>query len=411
MSATCRGRSTPNGPPSGAFRGFGVPQAAIAQETLFDDLAEAAGIDRLEFRLINAIRAGDVTPSGQRLEASAGLAECLEKLRPHWQALLAEAASFNARETRQRRGVGIGCMWYGIGNTGMSNPSTMRVTLSQDGRLTFWNGAVDIGQGSTTVLTQILADALGLPVQQFSLVLGDTDKTFDAGKTSPPARPSSRAARPRRRARRCGPRSCADQCRTGGAPGPWPERGSPSPTGASPRRSTSPRCRLQEDGVVLEGIGSFDPPTVPLDAMGQGVPYATYGFAAQIASLDVDLDLGTIRLNRIVAAHDVGRAINPMLLEGSDPWRHRQGIGLALMEEYLPGRTENLHDYLIPTAGDVPPIEIILVEDPEPLGPSGAKGIGEPALVPTAPRFWAPSATPPASSRARCRCCRTGSGN
>ncbi|MFN3673641.1 MAG: molybdopterin cofactor-binding domain-containing protein, partial [Bosea sp. (in: a-proteobacteria)] len=119
-----------NGPPSGAFRGFGVPQAAIAQETLFDDLAEAAGIDRLEFRLLNAIRAGDSTPSGQVLEASAGLAECLEKLRPHWQALLADAAAFNARESQQRRGVGIGCMWYGIGNTGMSNPSTMRVTLA-----------------------------------------------------------------------------------------------------------------------------------------------------------------------------------------------------------------------------------------------------------------------------------------
>ncbi len=139
------------------------------------------------------------------------------------------------------------------------------------------------------------------------------------------------------------------------------------------------------DGTVLEGIGSFDPPTVPLDAMGQGVPYATYGFAAQIASLDVDLDLGTIRLNRIVAAHDVGRAINPMLVEGQIHGGIAQGIGLALMEEYLPGRTENLHDYLIPTAGDVPPIDIILVEDPEPLGPSGAKGIGEPALVPTAP--------------------------
>lgn len=374
-----------NGPPSGAFRGFGVPQAAIAQETLFDDLAEAAGIDRLEFRLINAIRAGDVTPSGQRLEASAGLAECLETLRPHWQALLAEAASFNARETRQRRGVGIGCMWYGIGNTGMSNPSTMRVTLSQDGRLTFWNGAVDIGQGSTTVLTQILADALGLPVQQFSLVLGDTDKTFDAGKTSASRQTfvSGRAAEAAGQALR------AEILRLTNA-GPEASLALAGTRLIVTDRGVATQIDLaalpaQEDGVVLEGIGSFDPPTVPLDAMGQGVPYATYGFAAQIASLDVDLDLGTIRLNRIVAAHDVGRAINPMLLEGQIHGGIAQGIGLALMEEYLPGRTENLHDYLIPTAGDVPPIEIILVEDPEPLGPSGAKGIGEPALVPTAP--------------------------
>ncbi len=374
-----------NGPPSGAFRGFGVPQAALAQESLFDDLATAAGLDRLEFRLINAIRAGDTTPSGQRLEASAGLAECLEALKPHWQRLLADAAAFNASEGRTRRGVGIGCMWYGIGNTGMSNPSTMRVTLSQDGRLTFWNGAVDIGQGSTTVLTQIAADALGLPVERFDLVLGDTALTFDAGKTSASRQTfvSGRAAEAAAAALR------AEILRLTNA-GPMARLALEGTSVTVAENGVVARIDLaalpaKPDGTVLEGIGSFDPPTVPLDAMGQGVPYATYGFAAQIASLDVDLDLGTIKLNRIVAAHDVGRAINPMLVEGQIHGGIAQGIGLALMEEYLPGRTENLHDYLIPTAGDVPPIDIILVEDPEPLGPSGAKGIGEPALVPTAP--------------------------
>ncbi len=148
---------------------------------------------------------------------------------------------------------------------------------------------------------------------------------------------------------------------------------------------------LRVDGRVLhleetlEGLGRFDPPTVPLDARGQGVPYATYGFAAQVAALAVDTELGTVHLQRIVAAHDVGRAINPTLVEGQIHGGIAQGIGLALMEEYIPGRTENLHDYLIPTIGDVPQIECILVEAREPLGPFGAKGIGEPALVPTAP--------------------------
>jgi aldehyde oxidoreductase len=99
----------------------------------------------------------------------------------------------------------------------------------------------------------------------------------------------------------------------------------------------------------------------------------------------VDLDLGTVHLQRIVAAHDVGRAINPTLVEGQIHGGIAQGIGLALMEEYLPGRTENLHDYLIPTIGDVPEIECLLIEAREPLGPYGAKGIGEPALVATAP--------------------------
>jgi aldehyde oxidoreductase len=118
------------------------------------------------------------------------------------------------------------------------------------------------------------------------------------------------------------------------------------------------------------------------------VPYATYGFAAQLAALAVDVELGTIHLQRIVAAHDVGRTINPTLVEGQIHGGIAQGIGLALMEEYLPGRTENLHDYLIPTVGDVPEIECILIEDCEPLGPFGAKGIGEPALVPTAPAIF-----------------------
>ena len=133
------------------------------------------------------------------------------------------------------------------------------------------------------------------------------------------------------------------------------------------------------------GEGTFDPPTTPLDADGQGIPYATYGFAAQIAEVEVDIELGTVKVLRIVAAHDVGRAINPTLVEGQIEGGIAQGLGLALMEEYLPGRTENLHDYLIPTIGDVPQIECILIEDREPLGPSGAKGVGEPALVPTAP--------------------------
>jgi CO/xanthine dehydrogenase Mo-binding subunit len=135
----------------------------------------------------------------------------------------------------------------------------------------------------------------------------------------------------------------------------------------------------------LVGEGSFDPPTTPLDAHGQGIPYATYAFAAQMATVEVDLELGTVKVLRFVAAHDVGKAINPTLVEGQIQGGIAQGLGLALMEEYLPGRTENLHDYLIPTVGDVPEIDCLLIEDPEPLGPSGAKGVGEPGLVPTAP--------------------------
>ena len=105
---------------------------------------------------------------------------------------------------------------------------------------------------------------------------------------------------------------------------------------------------------MLEGVGTWDPPTTPLDANGQGIPYATYGFAAQMAEVEVDTVLGTTKVLAIVAAHDVGRAINPTLVEGQIHGGIAQGLGLALMEEFIPGRTENLHDYLIPTVGDMP---------------------------------------------------------
>jgi len=372
-----------NGPPAGAFRGFGVPQAAIAHEAMMDALADQLGIDRLEFRHGNALRAGDVTACGQRLEHSAGLAQCLEALRPHWQKAQGEIAAFNAQAHDKgdvvRRGVGIGCMWYGIGNTSMSNPSTMRVGLAADGTLTLYSGALDIGQGSNTIMTQIAADALGLPVAQFTLVTGDTDLTADAGKTSA----SRQTFVSGKAAERAGLDLRQKVLRLANA--------GPDATltleGATLTVSDGGIVHTLDLGKVgpLMGEGTYDPPTTPLDADGQGIPYATYAFAAQIATVEVDTELGTVKVLRMVAAHDVGKAINPTLVEGQIEGGIAQGLGLALMEEYLPGRTENLHDYLIPTIGDVPEIECLLIEDREPLGPSGAKGVGEPGLVPTAP--------------------------
>jgi CO/xanthine dehydrogenase Mo-binding subunit len=374
-----------NDTPAGAFRGFGVPQAAIAHEALMDEAALALGIDLLEFRHVNALRAGQRTTCGQLLEHSAGLAQCLEVLRPRWQELRTEAAVRNRKDSIIRRGVGIGCMWYGIGNTSLSNPSTMRVAIDRTGRLTLYNGAVDIGQGSYTIMPQICADALGLPVALIHQVTGDTDLTDDAGKTSASRQTfvSGRAAQLagedlRRQILRLANAGTGARFALDGTILSVTD-------GAETRRIDLARLKSDDRGNVLVGRGSFDPPTCPLDEKGQGVPYATYGFAAQIAAVDVDMELGTVKPVLIVAAHDVGRAINPTLVEGQIHGGVAQGLGLALMEEYIPGRTENLHDYLIPTFGDVPEIEVVLIEDREPLGPFGAKGIGEPALIPTAP--------------------------
>ena len=380
-----------NAPPSGAFRGFGVPQTAIIQERLFDDLAESLSLDPFEFRYRNALRPGDRTATGQVLSESVGLTECLEKLRPRWEELRRQAEDQNAARAAspRRRGVGVGCMWYGCGNTSMSNPSEIRVALDRKGGLTLFNGAVDIGQGSYTVILQICADALGLPLDRFRLVVGDTDLTPDAGKTS-----ASRQTFVSGRAAFLAGRDLRAQFLRLANAGEEAtlELGQGQVTIRDEGRETvidlGALPALDDRDNVLLGIGAFDPPTTALDENGQGDPYASYAFAAQIADLEVDIELGTVHLHRIVAAHDVGRAINPTLVEGQIHGGIAQGIGLALMEEYVPGRTENLHDYLIPTMGDVPEIEVMLVEAADPLGPFGAKGIGEPALVPTAPAIF-----------------------
>jgi aldehyde oxidoreductase len=369
--------------PSGAFRGFGVPQGAIAHEALMDELADRTGIDRLEFRRRNALRAGDLTATGQRLEHSAGLVACLDALESKWKRARQSCDSFNKKKSSLRRGVGIGCMWYGIGNTSLSNPSTMRVGLARDGRLTLYSGAAEIGQGVSTILTQICADALGVPMDEIALVMGDTDLTADAGKSS-----ASRQTFVSGKATELAALDLRKKIfAAAGAPeDEWRDRAYKMgiESGAIVFRKNGITHRWQPDAELV-GEGYFDPPTQPLDGNGQGVPYATYAFAAQVAVVEVDVELGTTRVLEIHAAHDVGRAINPIQVEGQIQGGVLQGLGLALMEEYLPGRTENLHDYLIPTIGDIPQIHCTLVEDPEPLGPSGAKGVGEPGLIPTAP--------------------------
>ncbi|RUU59025.1 2Fe-2S iron-sulfur cluster binding domain-containing protein, partial [Mesorhizobium sp. M2C.T.Ca.TU.009.01.2.1] len=163
-----------NGPIAGAFRGFGVPQSTIMQETLYDELAGKLGIDRLDFRLKNCLRDGCETVTGQRLESGVGIGECLEQLQPHWARALADAEAFNAAHAASKRGVGVASCWYGCGNTSLPNPSTIKVGISASGEVILHQGAVDIGQGSNTVITQICADALGLPLDRFKLKSADT---------------------------------------------------------------------------------------------------------------------------------------------------------------------------------------------------------------------------------------------
>jgi CO/xanthine dehydrogenase Mo-binding subunit/aerobic-type carbon monoxide dehydrogenase small subunit (CoxS/CutS family) len=372
-----------NAPPSGAFRGFGVPQATITLECLLDDLADATGIDRLEFRLANALDVGLPTVTGQVFEAGVGYKDCLEALRPHWERAMAER--FVSRDGTCVRGVGLAGVWYGCGNTSLPNPSTIRVGLRPDGAVVLFQGAVDIGQGADTVMTQICADALGVSTDAIVLIGADTDTTPDAGKTS-----ASRQTFITGNATQLAAMEVLAALRERAGVAQGTEILLDGDRLVVHRADGSTTIELGEmpvddRGFVAVGEGTYDPPTTPLDENGQGNPYAVFGFGAHLVELEVDTELGTVELLRITAAHDVGRAINPTLLEGQIEGGIAQGIGLGLMEDYVVGRTENLHDYLIPTVGDVPEIVHILVESNDPFGPYGAKGIGEHSLVPTAP--------------------------
>ena len=295
-------------------------------------------------------------------------------------------------------------MWYGCGNTALPNPSTMRITLARDGTLTFFNGAVDIGQGSSTVLLQIAADALGLPPAAFRMVVGDTDLTADAGKTSASRQTfvSGNAARLAAEDLRrkilalanAGPDAKLRAGRRAAARSPTARPRAPSISHAAVTVCSRADPAIELDGracvrlrgdVVLEGIGTGTRRPRRSTRTARASPTPPTASPRRWPRWRWTPCSAPPRCVEIVAAHDVGRAINPTLVEGQIHGGIAQGLGMALMEEFIPGRTENLHDYLIPTAGDMPPIKTYLIEDAEPTGPFGAKGVGEPALIATAP--------------------------
>ncbi len=382
--ASSRGIYT-NNPPSGAFRGFGVPQSAIAQESMLDELADKLGLDPLAFRLKNALENGVETVCGQVFEKGVGIKACLKALQPAWIEERQKATEANKGSAVLKYGVGIGVGWYGCGNTSLPNPSTIKAGIFPDGGIRLHQGAMDIGQGSNTVISQIFARALGIPVSDIQLIGPDTDITPDAGKTSASRQTfvSGNAARlagerlRRQITERLNVSEDAEFSFNG-----------PKLTVAD--RAGKHKLHLQNlpkngEGFVFFAEETYDPPTKPLDKNGQGHPYAQFGYAAHLAVVVVDTKLGTVKPTKFVAAHDVGKAINPMLVEGQVHGGIAQGLGMALMEEYIAGRTENLHDYLIPTIGDVPNIKTLIVEEEDAHGPYGAKGLGEHVLIPTAP--------------------------
>lgn len=373
----------------GAMRGFGVPQMAFAHESQLDLLAGELGIDPLEIRRINVLKVGSKTGTGQSLGASVGIGKCLAALQPHYEQA---KEKWKGAETPQfqRRGIGIGAMFYGIGNTGVKNPSTARIEIDPDGVPTLYTGCADIGQGSTSTLAQIVAEILGIEPNQIRIVAADTKRTTSAGATSASRQTYISGNAVKDAAEKLAEMLLAEASDMLDVPKSSLSFDSGFVVNSNNQAKRIPFPKLVDQahrkGIPLVYHGFFDPMIVPLDReTGQGVPYATYAFAGHMALVNVDTLTGEVKVEKIVAAHDVGKAIYPEGVIGQICGGVAMGIGFALMEEYKPGLTETLRDYLVPTCADMPEVIPIIVETEEPSGPFGAKGVGEPALIPTAP--------------------------
>ena len=378
-----------NNPYSGAMRGYGNPQATFVVESHIDMLAHELGMDAMELRLKNANQPGDVTGQGVKI-TTCGLADCIQKA--------AESVSWKEKRARPgNRGVGMASMIH-VGGGARIYPSDgcgSTVKVDDFGKVTLISGCTDMGQGADTVMAQIVAEELGVPVENVTVVNTDTDLTpWDVGahasRTTFVAGNSARlaAADAKRQILEAAAASMGESVEDlDMKEGRIYRKGEPEEWIAFEKTVRGKHFR--PDGDVVLARGWYEPPTEKQDKEYRGNISATYGFAAQAVEVEVDTETGEVKVLKIAAAHDVGRAINPMAVEGQIHGGISMGLGYGLYEELVVQEGQvlnpNFADYSLPTALDMPEIDSIIIETDDPAGPFGAKGMAEPACIPTAP--------------------------
>jgi CO/xanthine dehydrogenase Mo-binding subunit len=375
-----------NNPYSGSMRGYGNLESTFAVESQMDEVAERLGLDRLEIRRRNVTRSGDANPQGFTI-SSCAMAECLD-------ALDGAAAGVPAPPPGWQRGVGYAGMFHVGGGARIyrSDGCGAIVKLDDFGRVSLLTGATEIGQGSETVLAMIVAETLGIPLDRIDVVNSDTVvKPWDVGahasRTTFIAGNAARLAAEKLRARLLAMAAVeleapAERLRLTG--GMIVVDGEPGRRIAYDRAARAGHLREQGSTLVAEAF--YDPPTEMLDKDLRGNVSATYGFAAQAAVIDVERATGRIRVRRIVSAHDVGRALNPLAAEGQIHGGIHMGLGYALSERLVVegGQvlTASFMDYAMLKADDMPELVVRLIESGEAEGPFGAKGLGESGVIP-----------------------------
>jgi xanthine dehydrogenase molybdenum-binding subunit len=377
-----------NNPYSGSMRGYGNLESTFAIESQMDDLAERLGIDRVEIRKKNANRPGDVTPQGLRITTCA-LTECLE-------AAAAEIRKPVDRPLRPgwKRGVGYACMFHVGGGARVyrSDGCGAIVRMDDFGKVTLITGASEIGQGSDTVLAMIVAEELGVPFDRVEVVNSDTAvKPWDVGvHASRTTFIAGNAALMAARELKAKMLAIGSRILGAGAgdlnmaDGQVFVRGAPER--CLPYEKVVRAGHFREGGQTLVAEAFYDPPNEMLDKDFRGNVSVTYGFAAQAALVDVDEGSGKIEVVKVASAHDVGRVLNPLGLEGQVEGGIHMGLGYALCEELQiqQGRVLNPQflDYKLLTTRDMPEVVVIPIETLDDSGPFGAKGVGEAGTIP-----------------------------
>jgi len=354
-----------NNIPSGAFRGFGAPQALFAAEGQMDRLADALGMDRLEVRRINCFKEGSLQSTGTPLPKGVSIGQVLEAVgrESYWHVASDEAVHRDPtpqpNDLTKRRGRGVACGYKNIGYSfGFPEHSWAAIELygkTEIEQVVVRQGGADVGQGAHTVFRQMAAEAIGVPVENVRLITADTAETGSSGSAS-----ASRLTFMAGNAIR----------------------------GAAEKALES--WQLEERPAKAEFM--YRPPkTTNYDPMtGRSEPNFAYGYTAQAVEVEVDIETGQIRLLSVVAVNDVGRAINPLLVRGQIGEGVIQAQGYALMEHLVSdkGRIKNPYfsTYLIPTALDIPPeVKSVVLEYPDPIGPWGARGMAEMPMLPLLP--------------------------
>ncbi len=415
-----------NNVPAGAFRGFGVPQSAFAVESQMDILAEKLNLSPFEIRRKNALRVGSVTATGQVLRESVGLLETINRVEEEMEKRETSNVKRQALNSKLQRAWGVACAYKNVGlGGGAADAAGAEVELTDDGRAVVRAGAAEMGQGLVGVLALVAAEELGLSYDSVEVIVADTDQTLDGGPTTASRQSfiTGNAARlAAQRVRETLAQVAAEELdappdslvfedgrihafRYKVASSPRlvrhkTGRGRPSvangPSVANRETSLAEKSISLAEAVALakrEGrevrasVVYEAPETVPLGEVGD--MHFAFGYATQAALVEVDTNTGQVEVLKVIAAHDVGRALNPLAVAGQIEGGVVMGLGLALQEEFVMEggvpRSTSLAKYKIPSIERTPEIVPIIVEDKSSAGPFGAKGIGEIPSIPTAP--------------------------